>query len=65
MACLGAVARGQFEVVIELLMVVPFELLVVVGIVLGAVESAALVFVGLVAELQTAVQLGPLVVAVT
>lgn len=45
-------------------MVVPLELLVVVGIVLGAVERVALVFVGLVSELQTAAQLGPLVVVV-
>lgn len=59
MSCLGSVAGRQFEVV------TPFELLGMVGIVLGAVESVALVFVGLVAELQTAAQLGLLVVAVT
>lgn len=45
---------------------VPFELLVVVGTVLGSEESVALdVFVGLVAEFLTAAQLGPLVGAVS
>lgn len=65
MSCLGSVAGRQFEVAIELPTVAPFELLVLVGIVLGAVERGALVSVGLAAELQTAAQLGPLVVAVT
>lgn len=51
---------------IELQAVVPFELLLAVGIVLGVEESVALdVFVGLATELLTAAQLGPLVGAVT
>lgn len=65
-ACLGSAAGRQFEVVIELHVVEPLELLGAVGrIVLGVVQSDALVFVGLVADVQMAAQLGPLLVVVT